>query len=798
MTTNAAVKAPGELPRLSTGQKILASVVALLLLATLISLVSGWRTKTDAIYSQNNTETSRSNAVFTMREGFNTSIAMDQYLSGAASRRDVQIARGLLEQRLSVVDFHGRAARDTVPPQFISTLEAFTEFLKNVPQGTLDVAQQQQWRPQGLVVSEQLAKASANVGDVDSHQYKEEARQLEAANLALAANNRRDLILLSLSLITGALLLLWLLRDLRRRFARSSMKLEQERQRVREAQISLDRSAILEKGQSRILKHIAAGAPLVELLHSIVTLASDATGGRPFRIVSGSRVLTSRGTQGVQTSTAVAQQWPFGFSEDEELDPEGFLQVIGEGTELSEHVGNVGQICAELASVAVERQRVSLKLSHQATHDSLTGLPNRTLLFARIKDALIPSATSERSVAVLFCDLDRFKAVNDSMGHPAGDRLLAEVGLRLMDTVRGSDTVARLGGDEFVILAPSLADPDDAITLAERVREVISQPYSIDGKEVFVGASIGIAYADHDSFAPDVLLRQSDVAMFHAKEERATGIYVYDTSLEADVAARLDLDAGIRRAVERDELRFDLQPIVSMNDSSLRGFEALMRWERPGVGLVMPGTFIPSAEASGAIVEMGYWILSQAVQTLAHWHRTDRFTDVRMSVNVSARQLREANFGKKVIEILDLAGVKPSDLIIELTESALIESPAAHKTLELLRSHGVAIALDDFGTGYSSLTQLRSLPVDIIKLDRSFVLPLTDHAGAHSAITSAVVRLAQAMSLELIVEGIETEDERERFLALGDMMGQGYLFGLPVTTDIAATLSDSAALRAST
>ena len=497
----------------------------------------------------------------------------------------------------------------------------------------------------------------------------------------------------------------------------------------------------------------------------------------------------------MSTSTAVAKQWPFGISTDEDLEPEGFLQAIGDPDQLTDQVLNVGQICTELASLAVERQRVSLQLSHQATHDALTGLPNRTLLFSRIAEALLPTGPSDRSVAVLFCDLDRFKSVNDSMGHPAGDRLLSEVGHRLMNTVRGSDTVARLGGDEFVILAPALADPHDAVLLAERVREAISEPYTIEGHEVFVGASIGIAYADYDQVPPDTLLRQADVAMFHAKEDADTGIFIYDLSLEADVAARLDLDAGIRRAVERDELRFDLQPIVSMSDSSLRGFEALMRWERPGTGIVMPSTFIDSAESSGAIVEMGYWILNQAVQTLAHWRRNDRFTDVRISVNVSARQLREANFGRKVLQVLELSGVDPSALIIELTESALIQSSTAHATLDLLRARGVSIALDDFGTGYSSLTQLRSLPVDIIKLDRSFVLPLTDEDGANSAITKAVVHLAQAMSLELIVEGIETEAERDRFLALGDMMGQGYLFGRPVSTDVAATLSTTEALR---
>ena len=427
MTTDETSAPVGDLPALSTGQKVLTSVVALLLIGTIISLLSGWLTKSDSIYTRS-TETARSNAVFTMREGFNTAIAMDQYLGGTASRREVQIARALLARRLSVIDFKGQSAADNAAQsysKFVTDLNNFDAFLREVPAGTLSPAEQLTLGRRGLALSQQLALSSAQVGDVDSSKYKKEALAFQAANESLASSNRRDLILLSLSLITGALLLFWLTRDLRRRFQRSSQSLEEERERVRQAQIALDRSAILETGQSRILKHIAAGAPLVELLHSIVKLASDSTGGRPFRIVSGSRVVSSRGIDGAQMSTAVAKQWPFGFSPDEDLDPEGFLQAIGDEDQLTDQIRSVGQICAELASLAVERQRVSLQLSHQATHDALTGLPNRTLLFSRIKDALLPSATSERSVAVLFCDLDRFKVVNDSMGHPAGDRLLA-------------------------------------------------------------------------------------------------------------------------------------------------------------------------------------------------------------------------------------------------------------------------------------------------------------------------------------------------------------------------------------
>jgi hypothetical protein len=314
MTTDQAQAPKGDLPSLSKGQKVLASVVALLLIGTIVSLLAGWLTRSGSIYTRS-TETARSNAVFTMREGFNTAVAMEQYLGGAASRRDVQVARALLARRLSVIDFKGQSAAANAAQsyaKFVTDLNNFDTFLRAVPGGTLTPAQQAELGPRGLALSKQLALSSAQVGDVDSGNYKKEALAFQTANEGLAASNRRDLILLSLSLITGALLLIWLTRDLRRRFARSSQSLEEERERVRQAQIALDRSAILETGQSRILKHIAAGAPVVELLHSVVKLASDATGGRPFRIVSGSRVISSRGMDGAQSTSAIAKQWPFG------------------------------------------------------------------------------------------------------------------------------------------------------------------------------------------------------------------------------------------------------------------------------------------------------------------------------------------------------------------------------------------------------------------------------------------------------------------------------------------------------
>jgi diguanylate cyclase (GGDEF)-like protein len=309
-------------------------------------------------------------------------------------------------------------------------------------------------------------------------------------------------------------------------------------------------------------------------------------------------------------------------------------------------------------------------------------------------------------LAVLFCDLDRFKMVNDSIGHAGGDQLLIEAARRLTQIVRENDTVARLGGDEFVVLCPDLPDRAQANALAERVRTALSAPYSIDGKEAVDAASIGITFADDSTVSGAELMREADVAMYRAKLTEGSHINVFDSRLEAEVAERLDLDAALRRALERDQLRLAAQPVVMLDTGAITGFELLLHWRRPGLPVLSPGTFIPLAEDNGMIVDIGRWVLRQAVAQLAEWRAAGLAQGLTISVNVSARQVRDPDFADEVLALLISEQVPPESLVIELTEHALIDLRLAHPTLTRLRDAGVQVSLDDFGTGYSSLTQL--------------------------------------------------------------------------------------------
>lgn len=715
--------------------------------------------------------------------------SMDRYLARQAPLAEVQQARAQLAQGIASAAGKSRAFG---VPAYNTALADFDTLVSQLPEGILESAAQSNWVLRARSVVDTLTWASQDIQEADTALFIQQSIDLNNKNAEVAAAVQRGLLLLVLALCIGLLLLVWVLTDLRRNIARARQLLNDERGELGLVRQALERAQILERGQTRILKQIATGAALSELQHAIATLASDSTGGMPFRIVSGARIVTPRSSALADVTKAPLKQWPFGFDiADLDAEPDGFLQLLGPlgpAAHIDDHTLAVGNLCAELASLAADRHRAAQRLAHQATHDPLTRLANRTLLLSRIQDALSPSGPRSRTIALLFCDLNRFKVVNDSLGHLAGDRLLIEVGRRLVAAARGTDTIARLGGDEFVALAPSLNSPDDAHILAARISAAISEPFIIDGRECFVGVSIGITFADRPDVTPESLIREADVAMYRAKRSAGSHVNVYDSTLEAEVTTLLNLDIGVRQAVERGELRIALQPIVSMDDSVLRGFEALVRWDRPGHGTVPPDSFLPMAESTGSIVEIGYWVLRESINTAATWRQLGIHPDLTISVNVSARQLLEPDFSDVVFDALASAGLPAQALIIELTEHALVQSPGSYTTLDTLRSHGVRIALDDFGTGYSSLTQLQTLPVDILKLDRSFVLP-EDHTHSHRAITVAVVRLAQALSLDLVIEGVETEDERSRLLDLGASLGQGYLFGRPLTPQQAQALS---------
>ena len=426
-----------------------------------------------------------------------------------------------------------------------------------------------------------------------------------------------------------------------------------------------------------------------------------------------------------------------------------------------------------------ELKAAEADLAHGATHDSLTGLPNRTLFIDRLEVLAARSRRAPTALAVLFCDLDGFKLVNDSLGHVVGDAVLKEVADRFRAAIRPGDTIARFGGDEFVISCEGVADEAEARTIATRVLTALESPIDVEGNDLHVSASIGIRL-DRLTAATvlDMLIGDADTAMYHAKREGRGRTVVFSEPLREHTQRRLDIETGLYGALERDELRIHYQPTVSLTDGSPRGFEALLRWEHPEHGLVGPADFIPVAEATGLIVPLGAWVLEQACLQLCAWQQITA-APITMSVNLSARQLNDPEIVSQVAAILDRTRVDPTAVYLEVTETAVMaDIDASVVTLEALKRLGVGLAIDDFGTGYSSLTYLQRFPVDILKIDKSFVAELGQQ-GEATAIVASVIHLAQALALGTIAEGVETAEQRNQLSVLGCDSGQGYLWARP-------------------
>lgn len=778
-------------PRLrpTRGQLVLAAVLALLL-ATLVAsrfVDSAAQAKYNETYAR--TETATNNMLYTMRETLAYVDASNRYLLGAVPRRNVQMARALLAQRLSVVGETGLTAGDTTTAEYRAALQAMDDAVAQAPPGVIPPDQRERVAAVLLPPSEQLSETGRRLVDTTANQLHTTAR---ASSDALLRGRVGQLVLLIACLVLAAVLLIWVAHNVRRQYMSARTALDAEGRALRETQRQLDRVSDIERGQAVILEKIATGAPTADVVGMIAQLASEVSGARAVRIATGARSVVYPGGAQV-TGTAV---WTGHFDARAAVTT-GVLEVFdgldSAGTPIDHVARTTLQRCRDLITLALDRAASAEKLSHQASHDALTGLANRALLMARLNESLAVAQRSGSGLALLFCDLDRFKMVNDSIGHAAGDLLLIEAASRLSSVVRETDTVARLGGDEFVVLCPVVADREQAITLAERIRSALAKPYAIDGKEAFVGASIGIAFADESTVSGADLMREADVAMYRAKLSEGSHINVFDSSLEAEVAERLDLDAALRRALERDQLRLFAQPIVLLETGGLTGFELLLQWHRPGLPDVSPTIFIPLAEDNGMIVEIGRWVLQKGIATLAGWRNAGLGHQLTISVNVSARQVREPGFADEVLTLLRTAGVPPDALIIELTEHALIDLSVARAALDQLREAGVRVSLDDFGTGYSSLTQLRTLPVDQMKLDRSFAAALDEGSDKQRAVVQSVVTLANALALELVVEGVETCAERDALLAMGVAKGQGFLFDRPMAFSDAFRLVQSGA-----
>jgi diguanylate cyclase (GGDEF)-like protein len=427
---------------------------------------------------------------------------------------------------------------------------------------------------------------------------------------------------------------------------------------------------------------------------------------------------------------------------------------------------------------AIERKRAEVALAHQALHDPLTELPNRALFLDRLEQALARAQRSSVNVAVLFLDLDRFKVVNDSLGHEAGDRLLVDVANRLRGVVRPGDTVARFGGDEFTILC-DVRGERDAVLIAERVAAAVEAPFTLDDNEAFLTTSLGIALTTGRVDArAEALIRDADAAMYRAKERGKSRYELFDSNMRASAVDRLEIENALHRALDRGEFRVFYQPAVDLLTGEPIGVESLVRWQHPERGLVGPDEFIALTEETGLIVPLGAWVLREACRQWKVWEESGTPAP-RIAVNLSTRQLGQPDLVEVVADVLEETGMDPAQLSLEITESTVLEdTESALGTLEALKRQGVRISLDDFGTGYSSLALLKRLPVDELKVDRSFVMGL-GRDPKDSPIVSTVVGLAEALGLAAIAEGVETAAQAEELRRIGCRLAQGFYFARP-------------------
>jgi len=462
------------------------------------------------------------------------------------------------------------------------------------------------------------------------------------------------------------------------------------------------------------------------------------------------------------------------------------------------------QELADHCSGALERARAEAQLVHNALHDALTGLANRTLLADRLERAAARAKDDPAyRYALLYLDLDRFKVVNDSLGHETGDRLLAEVARRLVGCARETDTIARLGGDEFALLVEDLPTDDAAVAAARRVRTALSEPFIVTDRPLVVSVSIGIALNAPAHRKLDDILRDADTAMYRAKADGGEQYVVFDIAMHAQVVARLRLESDLRRAIEQEEFVLYYQPIMALRSGVIVGFEALVRWSRPGRGTVSAEHFIPLAEETGLIIPLDRWVLREACAQMRRWTRQySSARDLAVSVNVSARDLSQPDFVARVLAVAGESGLARQHLMLEVTESVLVEhADRAATALGALHAAGIRVQLDDFGVGYSSLRYLHRFPITRLKIDRSFVCGEEGVAStgvANAEIVRTIVTLAHNLDISATAEGVETAEQREQLCALGCDYGQGYLFSAPVTAAHAGRLLARGIGRAAT
>ncbi|MBW4500915.1 MAG: EAL domain-containing protein [Scytonema hyalinum WJT4-NPBG1] len=460
-------------------------------------------------------------------------------------------------------------------------------------------------------------------------------------------------------------------------------------------------------------------------------------------------------------------------------------------TQLQESFAELLEANRQLEAEITERKRAEEQLLHNAFYDALTGLPNRALFMNRLGLALEQKKRHKDYLfAVLFLDLDRFKLINDSLGHLVGDQLLLEIAKRLESCLRSTDIAARFGGDEFTVLLEGIENVSNAIQVAERIQQELALPFRLNGQELSTTASIGIALSSAvDYNQPEDLLRDADTAMYRAKALGRARYELFNLEMYEDAVARLQLEIALRQAIERQEFQVYYQPIVSLTSGTISGFEALLRWQRPERGLVSPTDFIPIAEETGLIVSIGYWVLHEACRQMQAWRMCDRTNSLnKISVNLSLKQFSQPDLIGQMAQILHLTGLDASYLVLEITESVIMENGnETTVAFSKLREMGIELSIDDFGTGYSSLSRLHNFPISTLKIDRSFLSPI-DNNSKNLEIIETIVTLAHKLGVDVTAEGVETKEQLAFLRSLNCEYGQGYFFSHPLDSSAATAL----------
>ncbi|MBB4635384.1 putative bifunctional diguanylate cyclase/phosphodiesterase [Longimicrobium terrae] len=466
----------------------------------------------------------------------------------------------------------------------------------------------------------------------------------------------------------------------------------------------------------------------------------------------------------------------------------GWVEVHG-----TPFLNAAGEVVGTLGAITdvTERRRVDEQLAHDALHDALTGLSNRALFLNRVEHELMRLRSGRGSpFAVLFLDVDRFKIVNDSLGHGTGDDLLREMGARLVRTLRPGDTVSRFGGDEFTVMLDGVGTVTEATHIADELLHALGLPFSIGGREVYASVSIGIALCESGDAVPEHLLRNADAALGRAKSQGKARYEVFDRRMHAAAVRRLQIETDLRRAVANGELRLAYQPVVRLDTGRIVGFEALVRWEHPEHGTILPGDFIPVAEETGQIVQIGRWVMDEACRVLAGWQLSAPRGDapLTMAVNVSANQFLQTDIVDQVDQCLRKHGLPPGSVMLEITESLLIDkAEVVAETLRALRALGVQLHLDDFGTGYSSLAYLERFPIDVVKIDRSFVHGMQDEPR-RARFVAGIAAFARSLGVGVVAEGVDSPAQPALLRDLGCQYAQGYLFARPLPAEDAERL----------